>query len=98
MPPLDLTDAAQLKKVVVEPLIEALRAEMRQAVRPLMEDMARLRRQGAEQDERVDGIERRLAAVERFKVRIAAVCSGIAILAGVVWRIVLDWARGKITK
>jgi hypothetical protein len=98
MPRLDLTDAEQLKKLVVEPLIEALRAEMRQAMRPVMEEMARLRKHGAEQDSRVDQIERRLAVVEGFKIRIAAVCSGIAILAGVVWRGVLDWARGKLNK
>src|SRR5580658_2827358 len=85
MPRLDLTDAEQLKKLVVEPLIEALRAEMRQAVRPLIEEIARIRRQQGERDERVDAIEKRLAVVERFRVRIATVCSGIAIVAGVAW-------------
>lgn len=98
MPRLDLTDAEQLKKVVVEPLIEALRVEMRQSVRPLIEEISHLRRHDAEQDERVETVERRLAVVERFKVRIAAVCSGIAIVTGVTWRTVLEWVRAKLAK
>jgi hypothetical protein len=98
MPRLDLTDAEQLRKVVIDPLIEALRTEMRQTVGPLLEEMARLRRHDEDQDQRVEVIEHRLAAVERFKLRIATVCSGIAIMAGIVWRTILDWARRKLTR
>lgn len=98
MPRLDLTDAEQLKKVVVEPLIEALRTEMRQTVRPLMEEITKLRRHDLDQDQRMEGIERRLAVVERFKLRIVTVCSGVAIVTGIVWRTVLDWVRGKLAK
>ncbi|MGA3068537.1 MAG: hypothetical protein ABSF29_16975, partial [Tepidisphaeraceae bacterium] len=57
-----------------------------------------LRRHDADQDLRVESVERRLDVVERFKVRIAAVCSGIAIVTGMTWRTVLDWARTKLTK
>ena len=98
MPRLDLTDAEQLKKVVVEPLIEALRVETRQALRPLIQEITSLRRHDADQDLRVESVERRLDVVERFKVRIAAVCSGIAIVTGMTWRTVLDWARTKLAK
>jgi hypothetical protein len=98
MPRLDLTDAAQLKKVVIEPLIEALRNEMRENIRPLIDEVSSLRRHDTDQDERVEAIERRLAVVERFKLRIAAVCSGIAIVTGVTWRTVLDWAKEKLAK
>jgi hypothetical protein len=94
MPRLDLTDAEQLKKVVVDPLIAMLRVEMRQSVRPLVEEMVVLRQGQSQQHQKIEEIERRLSAIERFKMRIVTVCSGIAVLAGIIWSAVLDWVRG----
>jgi hypothetical protein len=98
MPRLDLTDAEQLKKVVVDPLIATLRVEMRQSVRPLVEGMLELRQTQALQHDRIEEIEKRLSAIERFKMRIVTVSSGIAVAAGILWRIVLDWIRGHLPK
>ncbi len=91
MPPLDLMDAEHLKRVVVDPVIAALRAEMREAVRAVIDELNRLRQSSIERDHRVESIERRLSGVESFKSRIVAVCGGVAVVAGVVWRVLSDW-------
>lgn len=96
MPPLHLTDAEQLKRLLLDPLIEVLRAEMRQAVRPLVNDLAELRHRERVRDQQINQIEQRLSTLERFKLKIAAVCSGVAVGAGVVWRMVLDWIRSHL--
>lgn len=98
MPRLDLTDAEHLKKVVVEPLIAALRAEMRQSMRPLVEELNGLRHGETAQNQRLDDIEQRLTAIERFKIKIATISSGIALTTGIAWRMVLDWIRSRIAK
>ncbi|MGD1275690.1 MAG: hypothetical protein ABR964_00530 [Tepidisphaeraceae bacterium] len=98
MPRLDLLEAQRLKKVVVDPLLAALRAEMRQNLGPLVEEMSALRHHEARQDQRLEQIEQRLGAVERFKLRIVTVCSAIAVVTGIVWRTVLDWIRQHFPK
>lgn len=98
MPPLHLTDAEQLKRLVLDPLVEVLRAEMRQAVRPLVNEIAELRHREKLRELRFDQIEQRLSVLERFKLRIAAVCSGVAVAAGILWRVVQDWIRSHLPK
>jgi len=98
MPPLQLTDAEHLKRLVLDPLVEVLRAEMRQAVRPLVSEMAELRQRDRLHHERMDQIEQRIGNLERFKLKIAAVCSGIAVAAGIVWRMLLDWFRSHLPR
>jgi hypothetical protein len=98
MPPLHLTDAEHLKRLVLDPLVEVLRAEMRQAVRPLVNEIAELRQRERLQDQRMDQLEQRLGNLERFKLKIAAVCSGIAVAAGCVWRMLLDWIRAHLPR
>jgi hypothetical protein len=98
MSPLHLTDAEHLKRVVLDPLVEVLRAEMRQAVRPLVNELAEMRHREKIRDQRIDQIEQRLGMLERFKLKIAAVCSGVAVAAGVLWRMVLDWVRSHLPK
>jgi hypothetical protein len=91
MSPLDLTDAEQLKRVVVEPLIAALRAEMREAMQPVLHELAQVRQRGTERDEQVASIEKRLHRIERLKTRIAGVCSVVALIVGVAWQILSEW-------
>jgi hypothetical protein len=91
MPPLDITDAEHLKRVVVDPVIEALRAEMREGLRPVMDELAQMKKREHERDLRMDILDGRLGRIEQFKTRIAAVCSGVAVVAGVGWRVVSDW-------
>jgi len=98
MPPLDLTDAERLKQVVLDPLAAVLRSEMRNAVRPLIDELAALRTNETRQDQRLEQLEQRLTAVEKFKVRIATVCSGIAVAAGILWRVIQDWVRAHLPK
>jgi hypothetical protein len=98
MPPLDLTDAEKLKEIVVDPLVSALRSEMRESMHPLIEDVSRLRQSQRGQQERIDQIDIRLGAIERFKLKIAAVCSGIAVVTGIIWRTLLDWAKAHLPK
>ncbi len=98
MPPLDLTDAEKLKEIVVDPLVSALRSEMRESMPPLIEDVSRLRQSQRGQQERIDQIDIRLGAIERFKLKIAAVCSGIAVVTGIIWRTLLDWAKAHLPK
>jgi predicted GTPase len=98
MPPLHLTDAEQLKRLLLDPLIEVLRAEMRQAVRPLVNDLAELRHREKVREQQINQIEQRLSTLERFKLKIAAVCSGVAVAAGVVWRMVLDWIKSHLPR
>jgi hypothetical protein len=98
MSPLHLTDAEHLKRLVLDPLVEVLRAEMRQAVRPLVAEVAELRHRERLRDQRIDQIEQRVSMLERFKLRIAAVCSGVAVAAGILWRMVLDWVRSHLLK
>lgn len=59
MSPLHLTDAEHLKRVVLDPLVEVLRAEMRQAVRPLVNELAEMRHREKVRDQRIDQIEQR---------------------------------------
>jgi hypothetical protein len=98
MPPLDLTDADHLKQVVVDPLIAALRAEMRDALRPLVEQIASLALSDGRHERRIEQIEQRLSGIERFKMKIAGVCSGIAVIAGIGWRMALDWIRSHLPR
>jgi hypothetical protein len=46
----------------------------------------------------MDQLEQRLGNLERFKLKIAAVCSGIAVAAGCVWRMLLDWIRAHLPR
>jgi CHASE3 domain sensor protein len=105
MPPLDLTDAERLRQVVVEPLISAVRseiktsaAEIRQLIQPIADEQNRLKRQELHQNRRLDQIEQRLGALERFKLKIAAVSTAIAVVTGVAWRMVQDWFRQHFLK
>jgi len=86
--PLDLTDAEQIKDLVVDPVVTALRAEMRQSLSPLASGLADLHRRNDATVRRLDGLDQRIGAVEQFKL--AAVCSLIAMLAGVGWHIAQD--------
>jgi hypothetical protein len=90
MPPLDLTDAEHLKRVVVEPVVAALRAEMRESLRPIVDELSAIQRRDIVRERRFETLERRIGAVERFKARIAAVCAGVAVVAGVAWRLISD--------
>jgi hypothetical protein len=87
-----------LKQVVIEPLIAALRSEMREALRPLMDQLADLSQREHKRDKRIDQIEQRLSHVERFKFKLVTICSSIALVVGVVWHIFIDWARNRISK
>ncbi len=98
MPPLGLTDAEHLKQLIVEPLIEALRSEMRETICPLVERLNELSEHDHLQQQRLLALENRIGGVEQFKMKIAAVCSGIAIAAGIVSRTLLDWARSNVLK
>lgn len=98
MPPLNLLDADRLKQVVIEPLIAALRAEMRAALRPLMDELADLREREHKREQRIDRLEQRLGHVERFKFRLMTMCSSIAIVVGIAWHFFIDWARNRISK
>jgi len=88
--PLDLNDAERMKELVVDPLVAALRAEMRQSLSPLVSGLAALGRRNNATAQRLDSLDQRLGAIERFKLKIAAVCSLIAMLAGVGWRVAQD--------
>jgi hypothetical protein len=98
MPPLHLTDAEHLKRVLLDPLVEVLRAEMRQAVRPLVNEISEMRQRERLRDQRFDRLEQRLGSLERFKVKVAAVCSGVAVAAGILWSMLLDWIRSHLPK
>jgi CHASE3 domain sensor protein len=105
MPPLDLTDAERLRQIVVDPLITAVRAEgkasaaeIRQLIQPIADEQNRLRRREIQQNHRLEQIEQRLSALERFKLKIAAVCTAIAVVAGVAWRMAQDWFRQHFLK
>jgi hypothetical protein len=96
--PLDLTEAGQLKTLIVDPVVDALRFEMRAAAQPLVEELSHLRQGQGDHQQRLDQLDQRVGAVERFKMRIAAVCSGIAIVTGMGWRMALDWIRSHLSK
>jgi hypothetical protein len=96
MPPLHLTHAEQLKTLIVDPVINALRLEMRQAVTPIVSDLKTLHEKQSGHDQQIQQLSARVAAIEKFKAKIAAICSAIAILAGVVWRMLLDWLRSHL--
>ncbi|MDP9175423.1 MAG: hypothetical protein M3O30_16395 [Planctomycetota bacterium] len=98
MPPLGLTDAERLKQLIVDPVIGALRTEMRELTRPLVDEITNLRQADTLQNARLETIESRLTTLERFKVKIAAVCSTIALITGIAWRMLLDWAKEKLSK
>jgi len=88
--PLNLNDAERMKELVVDPVVIALRAEMRQALSPLASGLAELHRRNDATVRRLDSLDQRLGVVERFKLKIAAVCSLIAMLAGLGWRVAQD--------
>jgi hypothetical protein len=98
MPPLNLDDAENLRQIVVEPLVTALRAEMREALRPLIDDIAALRQHESNLCTRTDQIETRVTAIEKFKTRIAAVSAAIALVAGLAWSAVADYLKSRLTK
>lgn len=88
--PLDLNDAERIRELVVDPVVMALRAEMRQSLSPLATGLADLDRRSVVSARKLDGLDQRVNAIECFKLKIAAVCSLIAVLAGVGWRIAQD--------
>jgi hypothetical protein len=98
MPPLNLGDAENLRQLVVDPLVAALRAEMREALRPLIDDISALRHQESVQVARLDRIDQRLTAIEKFKARIAAVSGAIALVAGFAWSAAADYLKSRISK
>ena len=90
MPPLDLTDAEHLKRVVVEPVVAAL---ARRCGNRCGQSLTSCRQSSAETSFASGGLNRwngAFGAVEQFKARIAAVCAGVAVVAGVAWRLIAD--------
>ncbi len=94
MPPLDLDDGKTIRTVIVEPVVEALRAEVLRILQPAMQRIHVLESQQRIGSVQIAGLGERVGGLEKYKMRVAAVCSTVAVLVGIAWRIVQD----KITR
>jgi hypothetical protein len=102
MPDLTTTQLETIQRLLSEPLRQAVRAEMQAgherlaaAIEKVAEQLAAhisesLRRERA-RDGRIDVLETRVAALERFRGRVLLVYAALSVILSIAWSIFREW-------
>ena len=72
----------QYQRLFVKPLVEAVRAEVKATVEPLVE--------------KVNDTERRVASLEKNQLRALTGFAGVVLLVSTAWGLALDWVRKRV--
>ena len=109
MPDLTTPQLEAIQRLITEPLRQAVRTEMQagherlalaieKVADQLTSHVADALRQGHTRDARIDSLEHRVTALERFRGRVLIVYGALALLFSLIWSLFREWILGVTRK